>query len=187
MRDKYGTAGDPACYPGTDVLINKLGLRDGDRLEEAEAEFAAIAVEKIDLGSPPFDLAYLQGLHSQLFGDVYAWAGQVRTIDISKGQTRFCTASRIVPETGRILAPLATFEAIHFLNRPRLVSLVAELYGELNMVHPFRDGNGRAMRLFFEHAILIAGYGVSWLTVERDDWISACIAAVDCDASGAGG
>ena len=82
MRDKYGTAGDPACYPGTDVLINKLGLRDGDRLEEAEAEFAAIAVEKIDLGSPPFDLAYLQGLHSQLFGDVYAWAGQVRTIDI---------------------------------------------------------------------------------------------------------
>lgn len=181
MHDKYGVGGDPACYPGTDVLINKLDLRDPDLLARAEAEFAAIAVEQIDLEGPPFDFDYLRRLHRQLFSEVYDWAGQARSVDVSKGQTRFCTASRIVPETNRLLGPLLTQENISGLERVDLVRRTAELYGDLNMVHPFREGNGRVMRLFFEHLILFCGYSVTWEPVERDEWVDACIAAVDCD------
>jgi len=182
MRDKYGVIGDPGCYPGTDVLQNRLGLQDPGLLASAEAELAAVAVESIEIGEPPFDLAYLRELHRQLFADVYEWAGQLRSIDISKGQTRFCTASRIAPEANRLLEHLAEVDN-HFvdLERSELVRRSAELYGELNMVHPFRDGNGRTLRLFFEHLILRCGYGVSWEPMDRDEWVAACIAAVGCD------
>lgn len=181
MHDKYGVDHDPACYPGTATLKNRLGLRDPALLAEAEAAFAAVAVESIEIGAPPFDFDYLCSLHAQLFGDVYGWAGQPRSIDIAKGQTRFCTAGRIIPEATRLLKQLAAQGDFRALCRADLVWHAAELYGELNMVHPFRDGNGRVPRLFFEHLILVCGYGVSWQPVERDEWVDACIAAVACN------
>lgn len=84
MRDKYGVSNDPYCWPGTTVLRNTLGIRDATRLADAEAEFAAVALERIEIGAPPFNLTYLCQLHHQLFGDVYSWAGEVRSVDISK-------------------------------------------------------------------------------------------------------
>ncbi len=57
-------------------------------------------------GAPPFDLTYLRSLHRQLFGEVYEWAGDVRTVDVSKGTTRFCTADRIAPEAERVMREL---------------------------------------------------------------------------------
>ena len=59
--------------------------------------------------------------------------------------------------------------------------LIAELYGELNMIRPFREGNGRTQRLFFEHWLLLNGLAVSWKRVYAEPWIAACIAAVSCD------
>ncbi len=181
MGDKYGVGGDPACYPGTDVLQNRLGLRDPELLAAAEAELAAIAVEHVEIDGPPFDFPYLCALHRQLFGEVYEWAGEIRAVDISKGSTRFCTVSRIVPEATRLLDELAGAQYFLGLDRQSLVRCSAELYGELNMVHPFRDGNGRTLRLFLEHVIVACGHGVAWGPMDREEWISACIAAVDCN------
>ena len=152
MRDKYGTRNDPACYPGTDVLINKLELRDADLLAEAEAAFAATA-------------------------------GEIRVVDVSKGQTRFCAATRIAPEADRIFAALTRAGSFLGLDRPELVRSSATLYDNLNVVHPFREGNGRTARLFFEHLILSCGFGISWLGIKSDEWIGACIAAYSGDGS----
>src|SRR3546814_4749879 len=96
MRDKYGVSDDPHCWPGTSVLRNTLGIRDEATLADAEAEFAAVALQHIEIEAPPFDLDYLCRLHRQLFGDVYEWAGNLRSVDVSKGTTRFCTSGRIV-------------------------------------------------------------------------------------------
>src|SRR3546814_13427172 len=71
MRDKYGVSDDPHCWPGTSVLRNTLGIRDEATLADAEAEFAAVALQHIEIEAPPFDLDYLCRLHRQLFGDVY--------------------------------------------------------------------------------------------------------------------
>jgi len=183
MSDKYGAEDDPACYPGTTVLRNLLDIRDPDQLQQAEAEFAAAAADAIEIGVGPFDLDYLRQLHRNLFGEVYPWAGQLRQVDISKGNTRFCTWTRIAPEAKRLLAALADGLA-HFPSTPSLVILVAEAYGEFNLIHPFREGNGRTQRMFFEHALLVHGYGLSWQDIQREEWIASCVAAVHCDYTG---
>jgi len=181
MPDKYGTGCDPGNFPGTDVLRNKLGIRNRERLAEADAEFAAIAADAIEITAPPFDLNYLCGIHRQLFDELYDWAGTIRTVDIAKGRTRFCTAERVIPEAKRLLDRLSEQSNFVGLQRPELVRCVAELYAELNLIHPFREGNGRALRLFFEHLILSCGFAVSWQDIEPQAWIDACVASVAGD------
>ncbi|MFC3278468.1 Fic/DOC family protein [Xanthomonas fragariae] len=182
MKGKCAVPADPTCYPGTAVLKNKLNIVDPDTLEVAEADFAATAVESIEIGAPPFDLDYLRNLHRQLFDEVYDWAGCLRTVDIAKGATRFCIASRIEPEANQLFNKLNSTD-LAALPRSAQMRLIAELYGELNMIHPFREGNGRTQRLFFEHWLLLNGLAVSWKRVYVEPWIAACIAAVSCDYS----
>ncbi|MDP5227955.1 MULTISPECIES: hypothetical protein [Arthrobacter] len=82
---------DPYCYPGTEVLINKLGLRDPRNALEIEREFSLLrrrelALDPVDAG---FGLAHLQGIHRRLYQDVWDWAGLLRTVEISKGTSQF--------------------------------------------------------------------------------------------------
>ena len=91
---------------------------------------------------------------------------------------------RIEPEAARIFAGLAEADWLEGIARPDLVKAVAECYGDLNMVHPFREGNGRAQRLLFEQLIIKAGYQISWEPVSEDEWLQANIAAVACDYAG---
>ena len=88
--DKYGEMGDSLyCYPGTNILKNKLNIHDEQILEQAELELSGLASNLIEYAEPPYDLQYLKSIHAQLFGDLYDWAGKLRQIDISKGDTRF--------------------------------------------------------------------------------------------------
>ncbi len=73
--DKYGTGQDPYCYPDSRVLRNRLDIRDEEELEDAERELTLLATDAIQFSPPPYDLAYLQAIHRQLFGDLYPWAG----------------------------------------------------------------------------------------------------------------
>ncbi|WP_201800028.1 hypothetical protein [Andreprevotia sp. IGB-42] len=77
MNDKYGVGQDVYCYPDSDVLQNRLGIRDAVTLEQAEREISALASQGIDFSSPPYDLSYFQSLHRQLFADLYDWAGDI--------------------------------------------------------------------------------------------------------------
>lgn len=182
MSDKYGTGQDPYCYPGTQVLKNRLGLKNDATLARAETEIATKALQTIQFRAPPYDFNYLKTIHRQLFGSLYAWAGEVRTVDIAKGDTRFCTCSRIEPEAVKIFRTLA---ARHFFadidNKATLAQELAVLYADLNMVHPFRDGNGRAQRLLFEHLALNCGYQIDWRSTPQQQWIDANIRGVYCD------
>ncbi len=146
-----------------------------------EQQLSAIAANEIDFELPPYDLAYLQRIHRQLFADLYTWAGELRSVDISKIGTHFCNVLRIEPEAEKLFR---TLEAAHWfegLERGRLITSVAELFGDLNVVHPFREGNGRAQRILFEHIIVNAGYQISWWHVEELEWLQANIDAVVCD------
>ncbi|MDT4853357.1 putative adenosine monophosphate-protein transferase fic [compost metagenome] len=181
MVDKYGVGQDPYCYPGTSVLRNRLGLTSDEALNEAERTFSAIAASEIEFIPPPYDLASLKRIHRQLFQDIYDWAGELRTVDISKGCTHFCNVTRIEPEAEKIFSRLANANWFEGLSRHDLVAAAAELFGDLNMTHPFRDGNGRAQRILFEFIIVNAGYELSWWEIEEGEWIQANINAVVCD------
>lgn len=177
MRDKYGTGSDPYCYPGTSVLRNILNLTDQDALSDAEQILSTAALDEIDFELPPYDLSYLSRIHRKLFGDVYEWAGVLRTVDISKQETRFCTVGRIEPESAKLFRVLAAAQWFEGLSREGLVPAVADFYGEVNMLHPFREGNGRAQRVLFEHIIINAGFQIDWWEVETPEWVPANIAA----------
>jgi cell filamentation protein len=179
--DKYGVGQDPYCYDGTNVFKNLLEIRDDAILQEAERELTIIAADGIPFTPPPYDFDYLKTLHRQLFRDLYPWAGEIRTIDISKGDTRFCHCDRIEPEAKKLFAQLVRAAWYTGLERGELIVATAEFYGDLNVLHPFRDGNGRAQRILFEHLIINCGYEISWAGLDRDEWIRANIAAYHCD------
>ena len=165
------------------MLRNRLGLRDDAVLSQAEHDLSAIAASEIDFELPPYDLAYLKRIHLHLFQDLYDWAGQIRTVDICKDDTHFCNVNRIEPEAEKLFRALAQAGWLEGLDRSALVTAVAEYFGDLNVIHPFREGNGRAQRILFEHVIVNAGYEISWWAVDEGEWIQANIEAVVCDYS----
>ncbi len=175
--DKYGELGDSLyCYSETNILKNKLNIRDEQILEQAELELSGISSSLIEYAEPPYNLRYLQSIHAQLFGDLYEWAGQLRQIDISKGDTRFCTFTRIEIEANKLLNALQQHNYFQGLEPQQLIPKLADLYCELNVIHPFREGNGRTQRIFFEHLIVYCGYGVDWSRIDSQAlWVQANI------------
>ena len=175
--DKYGELGDSLyCYSGTNILKNKLNIRDEQVLEQAELELSGLSSSLIEYAEPPYDLQYLQSIHAQLFGDLYEWAGQLRQIDISKGDTRFCTFSRIEIEINKLINPLQQQNYFQGLELQQFISKLANLYCELNVIHPFCEGNGRTQRIFFEHLIAYCGYGIDWSKINsKEQWVQANI------------
>lgn len=181
MSDKYGTGQDGQyCYPDSDVLINKLGFTDGDALEASEIE---LTQARIDQYEPDFDdisFPALRAIHHYLFQDLYDWAGELRTVDISKGSTRFANINRIEPEADKLFRQLAQEDYLAGLPREQFVARLAHYYCELNVIHPFRDGNGRAQRLMFEVISINAGFELRWEPIRRAEWVEANIAVYNC-------
>lgn len=184
MLDKYGVGQDPYCYPDSGVLRNLLDIHDEEQLDEAERELSEIAVSKLRLLPPPYDFNLLQHIHKSLFCDVYEWAGLLRTVNIQKRDTLFCTAERIIPESEKIFRAMERAAWFVGTNKTELIAKVAETYGDLNVIHPFREGNGRAQRILFEQIIINAGFSVDWWLIDDATWIPANIDAVACDYRG---
>lgn len=179
-NEKYGDGPDPYTYPNSQVLINKFGITDDDQFIEMEKDFSELAIMDIEFSPPPYDLLYWRSLHQALFGDIYYWAGELRTIDISKGTTRFCNINRIEPEANRLFHQLAQENYLVGLPYDSLIVKLAEYYSDLNVIHPFREGNGRAQRLLFEHIIINCGFQISFAGINPDEWIQANIDGYHC-------
>ena len=181
MSDKYGTGEDRHyCYPGSDVLINKLGITDPTALASAEVSLTQARLQTFEPDFEDFSLSALRKIHFHLFQDIYPWAGSLRTIDVSKGATRFANALRIEPEADKLFEQLARECQLVNLSREQFTQRLAHYYCELNVIHPFRDGNGRAQRVMFEIICINAGYLPRWDPIEREEWIAANIAAYHC-------
>ncbi|MCG3728765.1 Fic/DOC family protein [Vibrio cincinnatiensis] len=179
MRDKYGTKHDKYCYPDTELLVNLLNIQDADRFAEAEAEFTAYRYRHYQSSVRSlvdFHFAHYKYLHYYLFQDLYAWAGQIREVDIAKGSTRFCTVNRIEPEAEKIFSKIPLLN--HVSDREVLIEAIADLFCDINLLHPFREGNGRVERFFFEEMVFILGYELTWPSITQQQWIEANIAGV---------
>ncbi len=166
------------CYPGTDVLVNLLDERDPERLARYERIFTAARIA--DLLEKPlrgdFDLEHLKRIHHYIFQDVYPWAGQIRTVDISKG-FRFCHAMYIEKEARRLFARLHERIAQGVGTTGEAVALAAHALSEINAIHPFRDGNGRAQREFVREMLLKLGFTVEYSRAEPGLMLRASIAS----------
>ena len=173
-------------WPGTEVLRNKLGIRDGELLDEAEhrlAQARQIQIERGEAGiQESFDATHFRALHAWLFQDVYPWAGQYRTVEIAKS-SRFAAIAQIetcVNNAAAIIADVSweTGDDEEFCDR------AAAIYGWINFAHPFREGNGRTARLFMSAVAGLSNRSLDFGAIRRDVFLQrAAFSCPDLDQS----
>lgn len=158
------------CYEGTTTLINKLGIKDDSELKSSEALITAYKAASL-INEPlahNFGFENYKELHRVLFEDLYEWAGKPRTISLSKKATVFTAPERIDELGGLIFARLKKLDYFTKLSPNEFISEIADTYHSLNMLHPFREGNGRTERVFFVQLIRNAGYDIDYSKLNSD-------------------
>ena len=150
------------------ALENKLGITNSAELAREEERISKKkAVELFESGAldklVPGRFASLQAIHKALFEDIYDFAGELRTLNLAKGNFRFAPLMYLEAALGNIdKMPQSAFDEI------------IEKYVEMNIAHPFREGNGRSTRLWLDQ-MLKAGIGqvVDWSKVDKEDYLLA--------------
>jgi len=171
---------DPYVIPGTDVLENKLGIRDASELERVERLLTADRLVELarESAGGPLDLAHLQRIHRAIFQDVYEWAGDLREINISKGAIRFAMASQLESSASEIFGRLARDNHLQGLSPGDFARSAAEYLAEVNALHPFREGNGRAQRELFRQIAVRTGLRLDWSRTNSKEMVQASIAGM---------
>jgi cell filamentation protein len=168
------------CYPGTDVLKNKLGIKDNDALTIAEREITSLKLLKL-YNKPAieeFNFETLCKIHEIIFEDIYEWAGQIRRGDfLSKGNSIFCRGPYVVENAKIIFGDISKKNNLCGLNKSKFVERMAYYMGEINALHPFREGNGRTAREFFRQLSLNANYTLDFSKTEKEKLLTADIEA----------
>jgi cell filamentation protein len=164
------------------VLRNQLGLTTTGELEAAEREIthAALIFLRESPVPPAYDLRHLCAIHHRIFADLYDWAGQLRTVAIAKG-TWFCLPQYIESAATEAFRPLHGENLLRGLPRDAFTDRLTYYLGEVNAVHPFREGNGRSQRAFFEQLASDAGYILDWQHLDADRNIAASAASMHGD------
>lgn len=167
---------DPYCYDGTTVLRNKLDIDESETLEAFELEMSTLrASEPLPDGS--FDPAHYYAVHHHLFQDVYDWAGVSRTIQTAKGGNLFCLPAYIGRELAKLFATLSPGSPFWTDDPETFAAHVAHFLAELNAIHPFREGNGRAQLAFVHLLGQAAGHPFDLTRVRRETFLPAMIAS----------
>jgi cell filamentation protein len=153
-HSRYDVSRKGAGIGPSGILVNKLGIKDQQGLDDAEtillndayAHFFDLLVQ----GKVKFDFPLLISIHGYFLGPLYVWAGKLRTVDISKDGMLFAPVTFLA-------ASIKNFKNVLHVNLPskkdslkRAAEKIAIIHDEFNAVHPFREGNGRTIRLFLD-------------------------------------
>ena len=158
------------CYPDTTVLINKFDIRDEEKLNEVESVIASVRYAEW-LNAPKadsFDFEHYKAIHHFLFSDLYDWAGQIRTVNISKKGTKFTPAENIEEQAAFIFKRLKNCNYFKSLDHSEFVDEIVDFYCVTNALHPFREGNGRTQRVFLTQLIRNAGYDINFADMDTE-------------------
>ena len=170
------------CYPGTDILVNRLNIQDQKRLQDAERKLTNLRI--LDLLENPlqgcFDLTHLQAIHRYIFQDIYTWAGKIRTVDIAK-KTMFCKVQFIQSQADDIFGKLKAEHYLEGSSRKDLSRKLAFYFSEINALHPFREGNGRSQREFIRELALHNGYKLSFAKISEAEMLDASVDLFLCN------
>ena len=162
-------------YPGTDILINKLGIRDPGRLQAAERYHN---IERLQVGLPEearnLSISGLRAIHHTLLRDVYDWAGSFRTY--TTGRTApFARPEFIEPMLEGAFADLRAEQNLRGLAPEAFAARAAVYVNEINAAHPFVEGNGRMQRVWLRNLGEQAGYDVRFRRGDKPIWERASV------------
>lgn len=119
----------------------------------------------------------MQDIHHFIFSPIYDWAGEIRNGSLAKGETVFTYPERIIPELNKLFAQLRLENYLQGINKENIVQRLAYYLGELNVIHPFREGNGRVQRAFISELAERLGYELDFSNVSQQEMIDASILA----------
>ena len=178
MRNLY--EGSKYCYENRGTLINKLDIRDYKQLEKYEAKITAAKSLGLRIKgiTGDFDKKHYISIHKYLFEDIYPFAGEFREENIGKGEFRFASFEYIEPELDRLLNELKQENFLAGLSKQELAKRLAYYLSELNVLHPFREGNGRTNREFIRQLALKNGYVLNLKNTLPQEVLDASIKSV---------
>jgi len=179
--DVYTTTQSIYCYPSSNVLKNKLNIRDNKLLKTAEEEITLI--KQMELLKNPikgnFSKSHLMNIHKFIFEDIYSFAGKIRREQISKADTLFYPPNLIDRELDKVFAKIKEKNMLKETGEDKVFDNLAYVMAELNIIHPFIEGNGRSIREFIRLMAKRMGYDLNWGNVDKEELLEASILSVD--------
>ena len=179
--DVYTTTQSIYCYPDSNVLKNKLNIRDNKLLKTAEEEITSI--KQMELLKNPikgnFSKAHIMNIHKFIFEDIYPFAGKIRREQISKSDTIFYPPNLIDRELDKVFAKIKEKNMLRETDEEKVFDNLAYVMAELNIIHPFREGNGRSIREFIRIMAKRVRYDLNWGNVDKEELLEASILSVD--------
>jgi cell filamentation protein len=173
------------CYPPDyTVLINKYGIKDLKKLNAVEGELSSANEENFyktrfqTLAQEPFSVDTLKDIHKTLFGKLYDWAEEFRTVRISKEDSHFCYPENIAAKLEDVFLDIRNCEAFSSVTYEKCYALhLAKVMAEVNSIHPFREGNGRTQRLFLNLLAYRNQRRIYWAQASRQSVTDCTIAS----------
>ncbi len=172
---------NPYVDEATGTFRNKLGISDPGTLLQAEYRISAERISELETNPirGDFGLEHMKQVHGHIFGDVYGWAGKVRTVNISKtepGQSwksRFANVDRL-EDAGRIIADdVRAMNHLKGMEKADVVKGLTAVFSKMNYMHPFPEGNGRTTQVMMKLLARDAGYELDFSKVSRHEWNAA--------------
>jgi cell filamentation protein len=176
--DRYKVEQDRYCSAGTDILKNKASLRDPALLRDFKLDMSVLRSREA-LPEGDFDPSHYRAIHRHLFQDVYTWAGKYRDVRIAKGKNAFCYPEYIEAEANKLFRKLEGDAFAPGISRAKFIEAASDFLAELNAIHCFRDGNGRAQLTFMHLVARRAGHPMRLERVKRETSLPAIIASFD--------
>ena len=180
MDELYEARNSIYCYPGTEVLKHKFNIHKREDLLFYETKITAAKLLSLRRKgvTGDFSVKHLKQIHYTLFEDIYPFAGEFRTENIAKGSFRFAEWEYIEEQCNILLERLQKENTLQGLNKRAFVGRLSFYMAELNVLHPFREGNGRTIREFIRQLALKNGYTLNLTKVDAKTILEACMISV---------
>lgn len=167
---------DPYIDPKTGILRNLVGATTYPELRKAEGDIVTLSEISLDDIPHAVDLVELQEIHKRLFSKIYDWAGEFRTVNIRKESEEYFLDYIYLKNGAKfVFEKLSKENHLQGLKREEFIKCLAYFYEQLNFIHPFREGNGRAQRIFWQIIANKAGYKINWSKVVGEELDSASL------------
>ncbi len=180
IDESYSSKTSLYCYKDTNILINKLDIKSEKKLHTLERKIVLLKSYELRQKNVTgdFSINHFKNIHKFLFENIYDFAGEFRKEDIAKDSFRFASFLYIEDELNRILNKLKLENYLIGISKENLSKELAYYLAEINVLHPFREGNGRVTREFIRQIAYNAGYKFDLRSIEPKAILDACIKSV---------
>lgn len=180
MSDLYESRNSIYCYKDSNTLKNYFNIQNHELLEEIERKIVLVKLYELRQNKQikNFDIKHFISIHKFLFEDIYPFAGLFRNENIAKGNFSFAEWEYIENELQKLLEKLKQESYLADLEKEELSKRLAYYMAELNVLHPFREGNGRVIREFIRQLAFKNEYILDLQEIESKEMLNACIKSV---------